>query len=153
MNERLKAGEQRPRPRKKAQQWRERAAVGKAATSVTSKKASKPVARNLLKKGAVIRARIEFQEGGKYKARPCVVLGIAKDNIDVLPIFSEKKNAAEHLKIADPKVAGLPRSSYFKVRIETIDIRDSIELLGTLSDDDHLRLDQLLEEHSSDGKD
>jgi hypothetical protein len=42
--------------------------------------------------------------------------------------------------------------SYFKVRIETIDIRDSIELLGTLSDDDHVRLDQLLEEHSRDGE-
>ena len=140
-----KAVEPKPRPRRKAEKWREGEKTGKAVQSVTSKKASKPVARRLLTKGAVIRARVEFKDEANYKARPSVVLSSTKTTIDVVPIFSQKKNTAERLKITEWEEAGLDVPSYFKVRVETIDYQDSLELLGALSELDHERLDGLLE--------
>ena len=141
-----KAVEPKPRPRRKAEKWREGEKTGKAVQSVTSKKASKPVARSLLTKGAVIRARVDFQDEVDYKARPSVVLSSTKTTIDVVPIFSQKKSTAERLKIAEWEEAGLDKPSYFKVRVETIDIRDSLELLGVLSDQDQESLAHLLVE-------
>ena len=141
-----KAVEPKPRPRRKAEKWSEGEKAGKSAKSVTSKKASKPVARSLLTKGAVIRARVDFQDEVDYKARPSVVLSSTKTTIDVVPIFSQKKSTAERLKIAEWEEAGLDKPSYFKVRVETIDIRDSLELLGVLSDQDQESLAHLLVE-------
>jgi len=141
-----KAVEPKPRPRRKAEKWSEGEKAGKSAKSVTSKKASKPVARRLLIKGAVIRARVEFQDEDNYKARPSVVLSLTNTTIDVVPILSQKKSTAERLKISEWKEAGLDKPSYFKVRVETIDIHDSLELLGTLSDIDRENLDVLIAE-------
>lgn len=143
-----KTGDAKPRPRRKQEKWMEKATAQKSAHSITSKKASKPVARTLLKVGAVIRARVEFDDEDKYKPRPCVVLSTTKTTIQVVPIFSQKKNTAERLKISDPEVAGLIKASYFKVRIESIDLRDAIELLGMLSQQDQECLASLLKEHS-----
>ena len=144
-----KAGEPTPRLRRKAENWREGEMAWKAARSVTSKKATKPVAQRRLTKGTVIRARVSYQDGVDYKARPCVVLSSTKTTIDVVPIFSQKRSTAERLKISEWKEAGLDKPSYFKVRVETIDLRDSLELLGSLADSDEENLDLLLAELSN----
>ncbi len=61
-------------------------------------------------------------------------------------IGPRRRRTAECLKIVDKTSAGLVKPSSFTVRSETLDRRDAVELLGTLSNEDQQRLDHLLEE-------
>lgn len=121
------------------------------ARRIARRRASKPfekswsVADRFLTPGAVVRARIEFDEGNDYKVRPAIVVGKCGDEITLIPCTTSSKACLpSDIAIRDLSSAGLTKPTAARThRTRTIDKRDCLEKLGHLGQVDTMRIQAL----------
>jgi hypothetical protein len=95
--------------------------------------------------GAVVRARIEFDEGYDYKVRPAIVVGKIGDDVTMIPCSSSPRASLDSdVFLGDLESAGLKKPTAARThRVRTVDKRDCLEVLGQLSPCDLLRIPAL----------
>lgn len=92
-----------------------------------------------LQPGDIVRARVVFEEGDHYKARPVVVYATAKHHITALVCTTNLERGAglRHVTLEDLTPTGLRLPSAVNpARLVTIDRQDLLELLGRCSPED-----------------
>jgi hypothetical protein len=93
-----------------------------------------PVSFATLTENTVVLARILQDDGINFKARPCVVVSIDVDHVDVHPVTSSPLAAGRlALEIDFWRESGLHRpSAVLHRRVRLDDERDVLEVMGTL---------------------
>lgn len=112
----------------------------------TASRHLRPPAVMTLQTGTVVWARIPFQdEPDTTKARPAVVLAARSDEVDLVPLTSSRRRIDfGAVELQDWAQAGLTRPCGLARRIVTVSRRiDILNVIGALSDIDHVHLDQI----------
>lgn len=96
------------------------------------------VARTQLVPGAVVWARVPFEEAGQYKIRPCVVLRCLGRDVTVLPCTTSeaRRRLPGLVELRHPALAGLSRATAVRRQPLLLDHIEILNVLGRLQDED-----------------
>lgn len=101
--------------------------------------APKPVPYRALVEGAVILARVPFEEVDEDKVRPVVLVAVTGFTVTVKPCTTSaaaRRIRGTHVELVDLEVAGLCRATFVSRRTMDLDRTALIEVQGRLSDRD-----------------
>lgn len=96
------------------------------------------LAKNRIRVGLVVLARIPYAERNDYKIRPCVVEHSSGDELVVRPCTSSLRGIAEGgaQLIDDLESAGLSRRTAIREASLRVPLTDVVDVIGVLSERD-----------------
>ena len=98
-----------------------------------------------IKKGAIHLVPFPFTDLSKTKLRPCVVLGVDREDITVVFITSMKPKDRNFIELLPTKQNGVKAKSYIRsTKIATLDRKMSLGGIGMLEQETHGKLVEMV---------